>query len=62
MSVFVVSDLYGKKTPVESVEPPVEPQKIKKVNMVQTHTDARMHKKLFDKMKDTLTHLMYLGK
>ena len=59
VSVFTVTDIYGKKTLGESVEPPAETQKIKKV---QTYPDARMHKNLFDQMKGTLTHLLYVGK
>ena len=58
---FTVSKLHGEVKPAESREPPVKPQTIERADPVQLYTDAKLYKKLFNKMKGTMTHLLYLG-
>ena len=58
---FAVSKLHGEVKPAESREPPIKPQTIERADPVQLYTDAKLYKKLFNKMKGTMTHLLYLG-
>lgn len=60
--LFVVSDLHEQMKPAESLEPPIEPQAIVTKDPVVAFSEAKLYKKLFDKLKGTLAHFLYLGK
>lgn len=59
--ISTVSELHGTVRPVESVEPPIKPQKIEKPNPVVIQSEAKLYKKLWNKLRGTLAHLAYLG-
>lgn len=60
--INTVSDLHGVVTPVESIEPPIQPQKVVRPDPVIIQVEAQLYKKLFDKLKGILAHILYLGK
>ena len=60
--IKTVSDLHGQVKPVESMEPPIKPQKVPKPDPSLVQTEAKLYKKLFDKLKGVIAHLLYLRK
>lgn len=59
--INTVSDLHGFVKPAESTEPPVKPQKVVRPNPVVVVKEARLYRRLFDRLKGIITHLLYLG-
>ena len=60
--IKTVSDLHGQVKPVESMEPPIKPQKVPKPDPSLVQTEAKLYKKLFDKLKGVIAHLLYLSR
>lgn len=56
-----VSDFHGSIIPIESMEPPIRPQKIVGCDPMIVQSEARLHKRLGDRMKGIFSHLVYLG-
>jgi len=56
-----VSDLYPNVKPKDSKEPPIIPQKMEVKDPVVMYTEARLHEKLFAKLKGIIIHIAYLG-
>ena len=61
MLTITVSDLHGEVKPVEAAEPPVKPQPTEIPSPEKLHAEAKVFRKLSDRMKGVVTHFLYLG-
>jgi len=62
-SYFLVSELYDSKQKLKRIrEPPITPQKIEKADPVVVYTEAKLHKRLLEKLKNVGIQILYLGK
>lgn len=59
--INTVSDLHEQVKPVEAREPPIRPQKVPRPKPIVVQSEAKLYKKLFDKLKGVLAHIMYLS-
>lgn len=56
-----VSDFHNSRLPIESIEPPIKPQNIERQDPIIVQSEARLHKRLWDRLKRIFTHVLYLG-
>ena len=56
-----VSDFHDSVLPVESIEPPIKPQDIESLDPMIVQSEARLHKRLWARLRGIFTHLLYLG-
>lgn len=60
-NIKTIAKLQGSVNLCESLEPPVQAQRVKPSDPTVVYSESRLHKKLWDQLKGIVTHLMYLG-